>query len=139
MGGDGFGGKAYAGGGEKGGQRGKVQDLRRNSLQAKALQVKPAFAGVEGGEDCAIHAKRLGVQRRNPHGRNAQAQGQPARCGDRYAHTREIARPRAHADARQITKAHARLGQHLGQHGHQAFGLALFHRLVPLGQNLIAG
>jgi histone H3/H4 len=61
MGGDGFAGKAYAGGGGQGGQRGKVQDLCRNPLQAEALQVKRAFARVEGGEDCAIHAKRVTI------------------------------------------------------------------------------
>jgi hypothetical protein len=102
------------------------------------LQVERAFAGIEGGEDCAIRAQRLGLQRADPHGWNAQAQGQPARCGHRYAHAGEVPRPGAHTDARKVAKAYACFDQHLCQHRHQAFGLAFFHRLVPLCHQLVA-
>ena len=44
-----------------------------------------------------------------------------------------------HPDPRQIAPCNACLGQQFGQHRHQAFGLAFFHWLVPLGYKLIAG
>ena len=56
-------------------------DLRFQGSAVLALQEAAEAYLVGLFEDtnlCAIHAKRLGFQRTDPHGRNAQAQGQPA-------------------------------------------------------------
>ena len=120
--------------GQAAGAGGKIRGVDRLGGAAGGLHGELPAPGGDGGER-GRGAEGGGVQRAHPDGGDAARHGEAARGGDRDAHAGEVAGADADADGVGRVPAEAGAGEHLGDHGHQALGLAAGHGLVAVGED----